>query len=165
MSGPATVRLCSASDELAMWEVINDAAQAYRGVIAADCWKEPYMPLAELREEIGAGVIFHGYFQGERLAGVMGLQQKGDVALIRHAYVRTERQRRGIGAALLGHLGAHPGRPLLVGTWKAAYWAIRFYERHGFGQVAAEEKDRLLRAYWSVPPRQRDESVVLRRPP
>jgi len=163
--GPTDIRRCSASDRQAIWEIVNDAARAYRGVIADDCWKEPYMPLEEVQQEIAAGVVFHGYFEAERLAGVMGLQEKKDVTLIRHAYVRTARQRQGIGAALLSQLRTTVNGPLLVGTWKAAHWAIRFYKRHGFRGVPPGEKDRLLIAYWSVPARQREESVVLRSDP
>jgi GNAT superfamily N-acetyltransferase len=147
------------ADEICL--VVNDAAAAYRGVIPADCWKEPYMPLEEVHEEIDAGVVFWGDRRGGRLAGVMGLQQVQDVALIRHAYTRTSEQGAGVGSALLEHLRRHIDRPLLVGTWKAATWAVRFYERRGFRLVSDEEKARLLRRYWSVPERQIAESVAL----
>lgn len=142
-------------------EVINDAAAVYRGAIPADCWHEPYMPLDELRAEIAAGVQFWGIRCGGRLAAVMGLQQVLDVFLIRHAYTRTEEQGSGLGSALLEHLKHRSERRLLIGTWKAATWAITFYERRGFRVVSDEEKDRLLRRYWTVPERQIAESVVL----
>lgn len=157
-----TIRDCVAADRDAVCAVINDGASAYRGVIADDCWHEPYMPRAELDAEIAAGVAFCGGFDGGgRLLGVMGLQDVADVALIRHAYTRTDVQGRGVGTALVEHLRRRTERDLLVGTWKAATWAIRFYERHGFCLVDEAEKVRLLRRYWTVPPRQIDESVVL----
>lgn len=145
-----------------MLEIVNAAAEAYRGVIPADRWREPYMDAAELDREIASGVVFWGVEdpQGE-LVGVMGIQAVGDVDLIRHAYVRPEHQGRGIGRALLEHLVARAERPLLVGTWAAAEWAIRFYERNGFQTVGEAEKNRLLRAYWSIPERQVETSVVL----
>ena len=142
-------------------EVINDAAAVYRGAIPADCWHEPYMPLDELRAEIAAGVQFWGIRRGGRVAAVMGLQRVLDVSLIRHAYTRTEEQGSGLGSALLEHLKRRSDRRLLIGTWKAATWAITFYERRGFRVVSDEEKDRLLRRYWTVPERQIAESVVL----
>ncbi len=142
-------------------EVINDAAAVYRGAIPADCWHEPYMPFDELRAEIAAGVQFWGIRRGGRLAAVMGLQQVRDVFLIRHAYTRTAEQGSGLGSALLEHLKRRSERRLLIGTWKAATWAITFYEHRGFRVVSEEEKDRLLRRYWTVPERQIAESVVL----
>jgi GNAT superfamily N-acetyltransferase len=148
------------ADEICL--VVNDAAAVYRGVIPADCWKEPYMPLEEVHAEFGAGVVFWGYRRGGRLAGVMGLQQVHDVTLIRHAYTRTSEQGAGVGSALLEHLRRQTDRPLLVGTWQAATWAVRFYERRGFRPVSDEEKPRLLKRYWTVPERQIEESVVLR---
>lgn len=157
-----TLRDCTAADVDAIAAVINEAAEAYRGVIPADCWHEPYMPRQELDDEIAAGVRFSGAFdEGGALLAVMGLQHVGDVSLIRHAYTRTAAQRRGFGAALLEQLRGRTDRLLLVGTWKAATWAIRFYERHGFALVDEAEKTRLLRRYWTVPPRQIETSVVL----
>lgn len=150
-------------DPATIGEVINDAAIAYRGVIPADCWHDPYMPLDELRAELAAGVRFFGYRRQGALAGVMGLQHVADVALVRHAYTRTAHQGAGIGSALLEHLKRQTDRQVLIGTWKAAAWAIAFYERRGFRCVSDEEKRRLLRRYWTVPARQIDESVVLRR--
>ncbi len=157
------IRPCVVSDQAAIDEVINDAARAYQGVIPADRWKEPYMPREELESEIAHGVVFHGAFEGPQLLGVMGLQAVRDVVLIRHAYVRTRSRRQGIGAALLSHLLEATQGPVLIGTWAAADWAIRFYEKHGFRLVGAEEKDRLLRTYWTVPDREIVESVVLAR--
>jgi len=148
-------------DPEAICAVINDAAIAYRGVIPADCWHEPYMPLEALQEEMEAGVEFSCVRRGGRVAGVMGLQRVADVALIRHAYTLTTEQGAGIGSSLLGQLRSQTKRRLLVGTWKDAAWAVRFYERRGFRAVPDEEKVRLLRRYWSVPERQIERSVVL----
>jgi N-acetylglutamate synthase-like GNAT family acetyltransferase len=156
-----TFRRCGEADVTAMLAIINDAAQAYRGVIPADRWHEPYMPEAELRAEIAAGVVFWGAEREGQLIGVMGLQDVQDVALIRHAYVATVERGRGTGGALLRHLLAQTDRPILVGTWAAASWAIRFYERHGFTLTTPAEKDRLLRRYWSIPDRQIETSAVL----
>lgn len=155
------VRLCDEGDVPAILAVINDAAEAYRGVIPEDVWSEPYMPEHELREEIAAGVSFAAYVDDEGIAGVMGLQHVDDVSLIRHAYVRTARQRRGVGAVLLEHLRARTTLPLLVGTWRDATWAVSFYERHGFRVVPAADTPALLRRYWTVPERQIETSVVL----
>jgi GNAT superfamily N-acetyltransferase len=160
-AGEGRIRPCDAADIDAIAEIVNDAAQAYRGAIPADCVHEPYMPRAELERELAAGVDFYGYEQARQLAGVMGTQRVRDATLIRHAYVRTDRQGQGIGSALLEHLAARATGPLLVGTWAAAHWAIRFYERHGFVRVAPEEKDRLLDRYWTISARQREVSVVL----
>jgi GNAT superfamily N-acetyltransferase len=155
------IRTCSAADVPGILEIVNDAARAYRGVIPNDLWHDPYMDRAHLESEIAAGVDFRGWDEAGELLGVMGIQQVLDATLIRHAYVRSNRQAAGIGGALLEHLAKHASGRLLVGTWAAAYWAIRFYERHGFGLVAQPEKDRLLDTYWTIPARQRDTSVVL----
>ena len=155
------IRCCTSGDFEAIQAAINDAAEAYRGVIAPDCWKEPYMPREELREEIRRGVVFWAFEESARLTSVMGLQHVDDVALIRHAYTRTARQRAGLGTALLEHLRRQTHRPLLVGTWKAATWAVSFYERLRFRLVPQDHKGALLRRYWTVPNRQIDESVVL----
>jgi GNAT superfamily N-acetyltransferase len=152
---------CEQSDFKAIYSIINDAAEAYRGIIPADRWKEPYMPEEELRHEIDEGVLFWGYEEVGELVGVMGMQHVKDVTLIRHAYVRTLRRNRGIGAELLSVLRGETARPLLVGTWRDAVWAIRFYERHGFRLVSPEQKGQLLRKYWSIPDRQIETSVVL----
>jgi GNAT superfamily N-acetyltransferase len=154
------IRQCPSADIPQISEVINEAAVAYRGVIAADRWHEPYMPLAELEREITAGVSFWGAYEGDVLSGVMGLQNVRDVSLIRHAYTRTASQGRGIGKALLKHVTAQTERPILIGTWSAAKWAIGFYQGQGF-RLLGEEKGDVLRRYWSIPDRQIDESVVL----
>jgi len=155
------IRPCTDSDVGDIFAIVNDAAKAYKGVIPSDRWHEPYMPLDELTEEIAAGVKFWGYEDGGQLAGIMGMQPVKDVTLIRHAYVRTEMRSRGIGGKLLAHLlGQIEGR-ILVGTWKAADWAVRFYQKHGFQLVSGEEKDRLLKTYWHIPERQIETSVVL----
>lgn len=155
------IRPCNDGDFGLIYEIINDAAQAYKGIIPADCRHEPYMPRAELKEAIGSGVAFWGIEHEGELAGVMGLQAVQDVALIRHAYVRTEYRRKGLGSRLLRYLLTLTRLPVLVGTWQAATWAVRFYEKHGFRLVTTEDKDRLLPLYWGVPPRQIETSVVL----
>ena len=158
------IRPCRDDERPAVLAIVNAAAEAYRGVIPADRWHEPYMSAEELDREIAAGVAFWGYEEDGELAGVMGIQQVRDVDLIRHAYVRPGLQRGGVGGALLGHLRGQAARPMLVGTWAAAEWAIRFYERHGFELVSPERKTELLRAYWSIPERQIETSVVLAGP-
>jgi N-acetylglutamate synthase-like GNAT family acetyltransferase len=155
------IRKAVADDFEAMLAIINEAAQAYRGVIPADRWHEPYMPAEELSKEIAAGVVFWLAEQEGGLSGVMGMQDKGDVALVRHAYVATASQRTGVGTALLRHVTGLFDKPVLVGTWADASWAVEFYRRNGFTVVPKAEKDRLLRTYWSIPPRQIETSVVL----
>jgi N-acetylglutamate synthase-like GNAT family acetyltransferase len=158
------IRRCTEADFAAIQAIVNDAAQAYRGRIPADRWHEPYMPEEELRHEIDAGVVFWGWEQDGKLAGVMGLQDVADVALIRHAYVATAARRKGIGGKLLEFLLERTSRPTLIGTWAAATWAIGFYEKHGFRVVSPAEKERLLRKYWRIPERQIETSVVLADP-
>jgi GNAT superfamily N-acetyltransferase len=159
-----SVRPCKDEEHAEILAIVNAAAEAYRGVIPADRWHEPYMPAQELDDEIAAGVAFWGYEADGGLVGVMGVQEVRDVDLIRHAYVVPGGQRRGVGGALLEHLLAErTGRPMLVGTWAAAEWAIHFYRRHGFEQVSPEEKTRLLSSYWTIPERQIETSVVLAR--
>jgi N-acetylglutamate synthase-like GNAT family acetyltransferase len=158
------IRRCTDSDFAAILTIVNDAAQAYRGHIPADRWHEPYMPEAELRHEIAAGVTFWAWEQDGEVRGVMGLQDVRDVTLIRHAYVATAARREGIGGKLLGFLLERASRPVLIGTWAAATWAIRFYEKHGFRVVSPDEKERLLRKYWRIPDRQIETSVVLAGP-
>ena len=156
------IRRCTAHDFDRILAIVNDAAQAYRGIIPDDRWKDPYMPAEELAEEIAAGIEFDGYeVEGTGLAGVMGVQPVEDVTLIRHAYVATDHRRSGVGSALLQGLLARQDRPVLIGTWAAAEWAVAFYRRHGFETVPAAEKSRLLRRYWTVPERQIETSVVL----
>jgi GNAT superfamily N-acetyltransferase len=156
------IRRCTEDDHDEILAIVNAAAEAYRGVIPADRWHDPYMPASELEAEIAAGIVFWGYEDGGELVGVMGIQPLEDVDLIRHAYVRPGRQRGGVGRALIEHLRREATKPVLVGTWAAAEWAIAFYRRNGFTQVSPEEKDRLLRTYWSIPERQIETSVVLR---
>jgi N-acetylglutamate synthase-like GNAT family acetyltransferase len=155
------IRQCEERDVDAIHEIINDAAAAYKGVIPADCWHEPYMSSAYLHHELDAGVIFWGYEENNELKGVMGIQHVQDVTLIRHAYVRTVYRSKGIGGKLISYLKTLTSSPVLVGTWKAAGWAIRFYEKHGFRLVTMDEKDRLLKKYWSISTRQIETSVVL----
>ena len=155
------IRPCIDSDFDAIYAIVNDAAMAYKGVIPADRWHKPYMPKAELRAAIDSGVEFWGLEMDGTLVGVMGVQPMQDVTLIRHAYVRTSHRRHGIGGQLLRCLLAQIGAPTLIGTWAAADWAIRFYQKHGFRLVTAAEKDRLLPKYWGVPQRQIETSVVL----
>jgi GNAT superfamily N-acetyltransferase len=157
----STIRLCRDDEVAAVLAIINAAASAYRGVIPPDRWHEPYMTLAELQSEMRAGVEFWGFEEDGALAGIMGIQPVRDVELIRHAYVRPDRQRHGIGAALIEHLRERSTRPMLVGTWAAATWAIAFYQRHGFELVERERAVRLLQTYWEVPQRQIETSVVL----
>ena len=155
------IRQCKKSDFNTIFEIINDAAQAYKGIIPDDRWHEPYMPVEELMREIEAGVVFWGLENDEKLLGVMGIQHKEDVTLIRHSYVRTQAQKMGIGTRLLRHLESMTEKPVLIGTWAAALWAISFYEKNGYTLVSEEEKNRLLHRYWSIPERQVETSVVL----
>lgn len=158
------IRKSTPADVPAIFAIVNDAAQAYRGVIPADRWHEPYMPMAELEREIAAGVEFWLAEEGGQLLGVMGIQDKGDVALVRHAYTATAAQRKGVGTALLEHIERLTDKPMLIGTWADAWWAIDFYVRNGYTVVSHADKERLLRKYWSIPARQIETSVVLRRP-
>jgi GNAT superfamily N-acetyltransferase len=144
-----------------MYGIINDAAEAYHGVIPEDCWHVPYMSEDELRHEIDHGVVFWGYEEEGELTGIMGIQDVKDVTLIRHAYVRTAKRNQGIGGKLLSELCGKLTLPALVGTWADAVWAIRFYEKHGFRRVTPRKKTQLLKTYWSIPDRQIDTSVVL----
>lgn len=155
------IRPCRDDERGAILAIVNAAAEAYRGVIPADRWREPYMPVDELEREIAAGVAFWGYEADGALVGIMGIQPVRDVELIRHAYVAPGSQGRGVGGALLEHLARRSTRPMLVGTWAAADWAVRFYRRHGFEQVSTERKTTLLRTYWTLPERQIETSVVL----
>jgi GNAT superfamily N-acetyltransferase len=159
----ARIRPCRDDERDAILAIVNAAAEAYRGVIPADRWREPYMPAEELDEEIAAGVAFWGYEADGELVGVMGIQPLDDVDLIRHAYVAPGRQRHGIGGALLDHLASSATRRMLVGTWATAEWAIGFYRRNGFELLPREEGAALLRAHWVIPERQIETSVVLAR--
>jgi len=158
------IRRCEDRDFAEIWAIINDGARAYRGVIPADRWSEPYMSREHLQHEMDEGVLFWGCEENATLLGVMGIQHVQDVTLIRHAYVRTTQQKRGIGALLLAHLRQLTDRPVLIGTWADAAWAIRFYEKHGFQKVPLQEKNVLLGKYWSIPERQMVTSVVLADP-
>lgn len=156
------------SDFEDIYDVINDAAVAYRNVIPVDCWKEPYMPAKELHEELDSGVQFYGLKEEGILVAVMGIQPVKDVTLIRHAYVLTSQQRKGYGDKLFKYLNGLAATPtVLVGTWKAAYWAVNFYIKQGFKSVPEEEKNRLLHTYWRISERQVETSTVLKteRPP
>jgi N-acetylglutamate synthase-like GNAT family acetyltransferase len=155
------IRKSVESDFPAILAIVNDAAHAYRGVIPADRWHEPYMPAEELVTEIADGVVFWVAEEEGRLSGVMGIQDKGDVALVRHAYVAPTTQRTGVGTRLLRHVEGLTDKPILIGTWAAASWAIEFYRRNGFTVVPSRDKDRLLQTYWSIPERQVETSVVL----
>lgn len=161
----AEIRRCGTDELTTVLAIVNEAAEAYRGVIPADRWREPYMERRELEAEIAGGVVFWGYEADGELLGVMGIQPLEEVDLIRHAYVAPWRQGRGIGGALLAHLQRLTDRQVLVGTWAAAEWAIRFYRRHGFEQVTTAQKDILLKTYWTIPERQIETSVVLAKPP
>jgi GNAT superfamily N-acetyltransferase len=156
------IRKISFSDATFILKVVNDAAQAYKGAIPEDCWKQPYMALEELKEELDRGVIFYGWFEADDLVAVMGIQPIKDITLIRHAYVLTSHQRKGIGEKLLKYLiELAPTREILVGTWKAAWWAVKFYEKNGFRLVPSESRI-TLRQYWTIPDRQAEASIVLK---
>ena len=158
------IRTCTQEDLAAILAIINDAAQAYKGVIPVDRWHEPYMPHAKLKDEIERGVAFWGFEADGELAGVMGIQDRGEVDLIRHAYVRTRSRRQGIGSELLRHLERISAKPILIGTWADALWAIRFYEKHGYRVLGRSETEALLKKYWTIPERQIAASVVLASP-
>jgi len=158
------IRLCEKRDEKDIYLIINDAAKAYQGVIPDDRYHDPYMSEEELADEIRDGVVFWGFEEDGELTGVMGIQDKGEVALIRHAYVRTSRRQGGVGTKLLKHLVGSTDKPILIGTWEAADWAISFYLKNGFELVPLEKKRDLLLQYWNVPERQIETSVVLASP-
>ncbi|HET9423722.1 MAG TPA: GNAT family N-acetyltransferase [Gemmatimonadaceae bacterium] len=141
--------------------IVNTAAVAYRGAIPDDCWHEPYMTADDLEADIAAGVQLWAYESGSALLGVMGIQPVHDVFLIRHAYVRPQAQRQGVGAQLLARLRTLVSTPILIGTWADASWAIRFYQKHGFELVDPRTTAKLLRTYWNVPDRQAQTAVVL----
>ena len=142
-----------------IWEIINKAAHAYKGVIPNDCYHEPYMPSAKFHREMRS-ITFFGWQEKGKLIGAMGFQPVGDVTLIRHAYVLPDYQRKGIGTKLLNHVKElTKTKYLLVGTWADAGWAIDFYQKHGFKFMP--NKDELLKKYWNITERQIDTSVVL----
>lgn len=158
------IRICTEDDFDVIREIINDAAIAYKGIIPDDRWRQPYMTHGQLRAEIEDGVVFFGCEAEGTLMAVMGIQDRGDVCLIRHAYVRTAERNRGLGTRLLAFLESTTAKPLLVGTWAAARWAIAFYEKNGYRLLPRRQKDRLLRTYWKIPRRQAETSVVLASP-
>lgn len=155
------IRRCTDSDLDVVCSIINDAAQAYKGVIPDDCWHDPYMPREELEGEIRDGVEFWGFEENYELGGVMGIQDRGEVSLIRHAYVRTAIRNCGIGTRLLHHLESQTHRPILIGTWTAAAWAVRFYKKNGYAALSRRDTERLLSLYWAIPRLQIETSVVL----
>jgi len=155
------IQQCNKTDIKRIFEIINDASQVYKGAIPEDRWKEPYMPYDELLQEIEDGVIFWGWEENGELLGIMGIQDKGELTLIRHAYVLIQAQKLGIGTALLKYLENKTKQPILIGTWAAATWAIAFYQKNGYTLITEETKNRLLRKYWSIPERQVETSVVL----
>ena len=152
---------CGQKDFKEIYEIINDAAVAYRGVIHVDRGHEPYMTEEELKTQISEGVQFWGYLEGGKIIGVMGIQFKNDVTLIRHTYVRTVKRKKGIGSILLEHLRSLTVTPILIGTWSDAKWAIEFYRKHGFRVLSTVEKNNLLRKYWTIPIEQIESSIVL----
>jgi GNAT superfamily N-acetyltransferase len=155
------IRECLAKDRADIYSIVNDAANAYKDVIPADRWHEPYMPMEELETQIADGVVFYGYEMDGALAGVMGIQDKGEVALIRHAYVRTAIRNSGIGSKLLKFLEARTDKPILIGTWLAATWAIGFYKKNGYVPLDRHETETLLKRFWKIPLRQVETSIVL----
>ena len=155
------IRICTSADFQRIYEIINDAAIAYKGVIPEDRWHDPYMSAKNLQNEIDSGVIFWGYDDGTGLCGVMGVQDKGDVHLIRHAYVQTRDRKKGIGTKILKEVEVGITTPILVGTWIAATWAISFYEKNGYTLLDKSHGDELLLKYWDIPERQLETSVVL----
>ncbi len=155
------IRRCTEQDIDAIYEIINDAAQAYKGIIPEDRWHEPYMSREALKGEIEDGVQFWGVEENGNLIGVMGIQDKGEVDLIRHAYVRTDQRRRGLGRKLLKFLESRTEKPILIGTWSDAVWAVEFYRKNGYRLLGNEEKTILLHRFWNIPDRQVETSVVL----
>src|SRR5262245_32079682 len=155
------IRKATAEDFEEIFNIINDAAIAYKGVIPPDQWHEPYMTREELQSQIDEGVQFSCFVEDNEIVGVMGIQDKSDVELIRHAYVRTKQRKKGIGTLLLQELIKDAKKPILIGTWKTADWAIRFYEKHDFRLMEEEEKNSILKKYWTIPDRQVEASVVL----
>ena len=158
------IREYKKSDSSKILYVINDAAIRYKGIIPDNCWHEPYMSEQKLVNEFNAGVCMYGYHHNNKLIGVIGIQEVKDVILIRHAYTLTSYQRKGIGSALLEYLlKKNPNSRLLVGTWRNAAWAIRFYQQFGFILHTKEQTTLLLKKYWKITSKQIENSVVLER--
>ena len=152
------------SDSSKILYVINDAAVRYKGIIPDNCWHEPYMSEQELVDEFTDGVRMFGYNRNNKLIGVIGIQEIKDVILIRHAYTLTSYQGKGIGSALLKYLlKRNQNSRLLVGTWRKARWAIRFYEKFDFILHAKKQATQLLKKYWKISLKQIKNSVVLER--
>jgi len=160
MTNPA-IKPATRHDIKTISEIINDSSTAYKGIIPHDRWHEPYMPEYELLEQIKDGVKFYCYHDLDQISGVMGIQDRTEFNLIRHAYTRTNSRNNGIGSALLEYLVNLSKKSILIGTWKDATWAIKFYEKHGFTKVPDYEKNILLKKYWKIPERQIETSVVL----
>jgi len=155
---------CLSEDLATIYDIINDGASAYKGIIPEDRWHDPYMSREELKIQINDGVEFWKYTKEGRILGIMGIQYKGEVTLIRHAYVRTSERNKGTGSKLLHHLLSQSTTPVLIGTWADASWAIGFYQKHGFRLLPTNEKNKLLLKYWTIPARQVETSVVLASP-
>ena len=152
------------SDTSKILHIINDASLRYKGIIPNNCWNEPYMSKHELIDEFNDGVRMYGYHDNNKLIGVIGVQEVKDVILIRHAYTLTSYHGKGVGSMLLKNLlKKNQNSRLLVGTWKNAEWAIRFYEKFGFILHAKEQSTLLLKKYWKIPSKQIKNSVVLER--
>lgn len=156
-----TIRKATNFDIDSIFQIINHSAIAYKGNIPDDCWQEPYMSMEQLKLQIEQGVKFYCYLDGDEMIGVMGIQSVNNVNLIRHAYVVTRNRKSGVGSLLIDYLKSISDRPILIGTWKAASWAISFYSKHGFTEVSEEQKDELLKRYWSISERQIETSTVL----
>ena len=152
------------TDTSKILNIINDASLRYKGVIPDDCWHQPYMSELELIGDFSDGVRMYGYHHNNTLIGVIGIQKVKDVTLIRHAYTLTSYQGKGMGSALLEYLlKKNQNSRLLLGTWKKAKWAIRFYEKFGFILHTEEQSTLLLKKYWKIPSKQIKNSIVLER--
>jgi len=150
---------CQPGDSERIYFIINEAAKAYEGVIPSDCYHQPYMKRDEFEQE-RKRMTFFGWKVNDELVGVMGFEPIKDVILIRHAYILPQWQQQRIGSKLLNYLRTLVTTSrLLVGTWADAYWAIRFYKKHGFSLLPS--KDKLLETYWDIPRRQIETAVVL----
>ena len=158
------IRKYTKIDSYKILHIINDAAKKYKGIIPDDCWHEPYMSEQELIDEFNDEVRMYGYHDNNKLIGVIGIQEVQDIILIRHAYTLTSYQNKGTGSAMLEYLlKKSQNSRLLVGTWKNATWAIRFYEKFGFILHTKDQSTLLLKKYWKIPSKQIKNSVVLER--